>query len=558
MADEREVYELAIEIAGEEKPRQAARDWVELTSAIDRSIAVHGLMESQAGRTGRSVAGAAAVARGGTNNMAMGFQQLAAGLEDLQYSVGGAMNNLSQAVTLFGGPAGLATVATLAGVAVSQLAKHWDEWVTALAPGVANPALKGIEGMTLELAKAKKEMEDLATKTKLSLEELRKFEEAKATVGRLTKKAEEGKELAAITGAPSKAEQEAGAGFREAVAASGGAAALDDLVAGLGAQADEQGKVWNEVDRAMTSVREAAEDLFRAAAQGDADARKRITESLAPNSGFAANIRKSSPEQKAADEAAKKQAADETQYADQAAAEQDRETAEYKRRKATNRKRAEDVAGQLFAGPLGREALAGPVDTGAVRAAMEKLGFSGGTIDRRAGQVQEALRRRADDEARKRAAELGTDLGGGRASLAAEADRRASDERLKRAREAAPGIDELLKDAILGTAQAGGSGAAARDALARQLEGRFGAATARGLAGEAFDKAGAEYDRDLIAGRKLRTSQVVDAAALAGSIQQAVGGQDIPKQQLDKLARIQQVLERMSRRPGQDNVARAG
>jgi hypothetical protein len=615
MATDQEIYEILMRVEGEDKVAA-------LTAEIRKQEdALAGLIRQQGAHSAAARAAASDVVnlrdqlasaekamgglRGGGGNAALGIQQLANGFEDLQYSVGGAMNNMASAATMFGASAALSTGIIFVGIGINQLVKHWDD-------------LAGAFGGTAART-ASEEMEELGKKTKKTADEQARYNELKKQGQLLDAARGASEEVETGHRAVQKTIQELGDfgaegmdKLREGLMATRGGAPgeggldrnapgyealqrqmkLRDQVAEMlksGAYATSPeaeamaGQQLAALDKAIKTGRDEnrkmsadwAEQVIREAIGNQPKGLEKLRDIVASNQAhfppetairlgeawkeFEEANAAYSKRRKERERKARATESTETQYGDQEAAEQDRETAEYRRRKAANRKRAEDVAGQLFAGPLGREALAGTADTGDVRAAMEKLGFSGGTIDRRAGQVQEALRRRADDEARKRAAELGTDLGGGRASLAAEADRRASDERLKRAREAAPGIDELLKDAILGTAQAGGSGAAARDALARQLEGRFGAETARGLAGEAYDKAGAEYERGLVEGRKLRTSQLIDSAAVAGSIQQAVGGgQDIPKQQLDKLARIQQVLERMSQRPGQDNVARAG
>ncbi len=53
--------------------------------------------------------------------------ELSRGLEDLQYGVGGALNNIPQLALAMGGGAGLAGAISLAAVAGAQLYKHWDE-----------------------------------------------------------------------------------------------------------------------------------------------------------------------------------------------------------------------------------------------------------------------------------------------------------------------------------------------------------------------------------------------------------------------------------------------
>jgi len=52
---------------------------------------------------------------------------MAQGLEDLQYGVGGAMNNLSQVAMLMGAGGLVIAGVTLTGIAVNQLVKHWGD-----------------------------------------------------------------------------------------------------------------------------------------------------------------------------------------------------------------------------------------------------------------------------------------------------------------------------------------------------------------------------------------------------------------------------------------------
>jgi hypothetical protein len=100
------------------------------------------------------------VGSGGGGKGAMALNALAQGFEDMQYSVGGAMNNMSNAVSLMGGGAGLVAVTTLAGVAINQLVRHWDEIIPVL--GNTTPILAAANALE-SLSESAGKSETLAT-----------------------------------------------------------------------------------------------------------------------------------------------------------------------------------------------------------------------------------------------------------------------------------------------------------------------------------------------------------------------------------------------------------
>lgn len=114
--------------------QQATRELREMEIEADRlekAIRNVTLAQERMGESTQAIriASGSAAGDGGMfgGRTAMGINQLVQGFEDLQYSVGGAMNNIGSAVMMFGGPAGLIALATAAGIAINQLAKHWDQ-----------------------------------------------------------------------------------------------------------------------------------------------------------------------------------------------------------------------------------------------------------------------------------------------------------------------------------------------------------------------------------------------------------------------------------------------
>lgn len=121
-------------------------------------------MEDVTGRSGR-----------GANNLGLALNAAAQGLEDLQYSVGGAMNNLAQFAMLLGAGGGVVTAVTLAGVAVNQLFRHWDKLFGDEVPTYAD----NVEKLKARL----KELEERPSKLRIDYEEI---DAAKREIDRLT------------------------------------------------------------------------------------------------------------------------------------------------------------------------------------------------------------------------------------------------------------------------------------------------------------------------------------------------------------------------------------
>ncbi len=266
------------------------------------------------------------------NHLGMGINQIAQGLEDLQYGVAGAANNLGAAVQMFGGPAGLVAGLTIAGVAVNQLVKHWDGLQAALGMGVPTPALEGPAKLDAELKKAADRMEELQKKTRLTLGELLEFRKVQQQVAEGKAQQEQEKETKAAVGITSANTDQYVQDYQKAVkAAGGGEFVRSTLAAALERGADDKGKVFDTYSNKSVTPQQAAESLMREAAKGDPDAQRRIQETVAGYSSQGAQIAGAFEEnsdagrkQKAAEDAREKAIKDEVELGKQAQANEEK------------------------------------------------------------------------------------------------------------------------------------------------------------------------------------------------------------------------------------------
>ena len=141
MADES--IGLRLELDNEQQYVSGARRAAEATHQIDTSMQA---VSRNSGRFGLAINAAAQ------------------GLEDLQYSVGGAMNNLSQIAMLMGAGGMVIAGATLTGVAVNQLVRHWGDLMELFGQGHVKTA-----------AEEMKELADATYRTGVQAERLREL-----------------------------------------------------------------------------------------------------------------------------------------------------------------------------------------------------------------------------------------------------------------------------------------------------------------------------------------------------------------------------------------------
>jgi len=294
--------------------------------------------------------------------------------------------------------------------------------------------LTGPELLAENLKKATEAMDELAKKTRLEWYELEKLNKLRGEVKDLKAADAAEKNVASATSALSEGEKAVGSGFGKAVAESGGANAFDEFKGVLNDSKDAKGLVYNEAKGRLTSVDDAARDMFDAALKGDKVSRDAIRKALAGGSRFASNIEAFSPEAAKRDEQI---AADDD--ADIASGEADRKRKKEDRKNARanekaleklyedmdednvqagkrQKKEAIDQAGQLTQG----QGFGGQVDRAFVRNALN----SGGDLKQAAADLVEQItselqgrgmgakdaRVAAEDIAQKHAAKLGDEL----------------------------------------------------------------------------------------------------------------------------------------------------
>ncbi len=483
---------------------------------------------------------------GGTRNSAMALLEFSRGLEDAQYGIAGVLNNLPNMLMYLGIGTGLVGVISIASVAVAQLVKHWDD----LAELFGNSKVE-TEAQAMErLAKATNKTADETAR----LAQLKKGEADRSA------RASREESLASDQ---SDAEQALGQSVRKAVTEGGG---FDSVVAGLAkgtvdarkAAGDyRNGDGTNDTDRmgkARDHLEQQAKDLIDAAINSNDIKKQRAAISTLKSmskdggGGFAAFLDALDPAREKAIEQsglASKKATEKRDLAgDKADDELERNLEAGKRRKADARK----VTDRLDDGPLGALAEQGKLSAAAVERAMKRAGSSPAEIARLAGTVGDQLRRGADGRVKDFAAEHGTDLATARKLMGKErADAEAKGLGLN---PDGPGLPKDNNDARHGAAQAIAAGVAAgmspeqaQASVYRELRGTVGDQQARALAGRGSLAEAGDLFAEQQAGRKKRTSQVIDSAGLADSIQQSVGGQnDTQKQALDELKKSREML----------------
>jgi hypothetical protein len=147
-----------------------------------------------------------------TNKLGLIAIEAGRGLEDLQYGVSGAMNNLARMGEIIGGPAGVTVAITAVTVLISQLARHWPELMNAF------------KDHTID--NLKKDMESLEGHLKRLTDKKYKFEADYAQIEQVTKEIEKLKkataDFEALKNAQTTTQQRIGAGVTEAVVEFGG------------------------------------------------------------------------------------------------------------------------------------------------------------------------------------------------------------------------------------------------------------------------------------------------------------------------------------------------
>jgi hypothetical protein len=108
------------------------------------------------------LAGTLGTATGGTRNLSLALLEGSRGLEDLQYGIGGVVNNVPLFVAALGGSAGAAGAISIVAVGINQLVKNWDSVERLFAETTALPkAADQSKALGKELETATKRMEEM-------------------------------------------------------------------------------------------------------------------------------------------------------------------------------------------------------------------------------------------------------------------------------------------------------------------------------------------------------------------------------------------------------------
>jgi hypothetical protein len=241
------------------------------------------------------------LAGGGMTSLASKMMLVGQFADDMQYGFRAIVNQVPQVAMAFGMGAGLAGGLSVAAVAANQLINNWGQLQGMMGTGIPVPALEGLEKTDARLKEVNKRIDELRGKGRLSLPESGELGNLTAERTRLGTEAAEAREIERITGGASREDAARGAGFNEAVRASGGRTALDELVSALADRVNARGEV-GVVGAEVGTPQRVAEELFRNAARGDAVARESIRRTL-PGSPFAGRIAEMSPETAARREA---------------------------------------------------------------------------------------------------------------------------------------------------------------------------------------------------------------------------------------------------------------
>lgn len=146
----------------------------------------------------------------GMRNAGMSVLMFSQALEDAQYGVRGVMNNIPGLVMALGGGPGLAGVASLATVAISQLIQHWDDLTKLWDQNATQNEAQHFEQLGKAIATTREEMDKM-------VEAEKQLREQRAKLGE-------------VPGAEPAARAK---GFAEAFGKVGGAGAIRDLASAL-------------------------------------------------------------------------------------------------------------------------------------------------------------------------------------------------------------------------------------------------------------------------------------------------------------------------------------
>ncbi len=147
--------------AGTITQTQYTAGWVKLMGQFKENAREAKQLQTSMGSVSQSVGAVSqSAAKGGEKVKDFGRAAYVAsqGLEDLQYGLGGVINNIPQLVMAFGGGAGLTAAISLTAVAINQLVKHWAEINQMFDP-------QAVKGFASGLNTFKEKLQELESKT---------------------------------------------------------------------------------------------------------------------------------------------------------------------------------------------------------------------------------------------------------------------------------------------------------------------------------------------------------------------------------------------------------
>jgi hypothetical protein len=159
----------------------------------------------------------------GTANIGQAALEASRGLEDLQYGIGGVLNNIPPLVMRLGGPAGLAAAISLVAVGAKVLYDHWGDLAGLFEARNPFPTVAGsVEALDAALKKTNTELDDLKKKSSLSNEELERANVLIAEQTRLEAEQAGARDIQKIKETKGKEEVARGASFQELLKQFGG------------------------------------------------------------------------------------------------------------------------------------------------------------------------------------------------------------------------------------------------------------------------------------------------------------------------------------------------
>lgn len=385
---------------------------------------------------------------GGSRNIGLAAIEASRALEDLNFGLVGAINNIPQLVMALGGPAGLTAVIGVLGAAALYLSRNWGGVLDALGVGVPQPALAGIEAIKKELESVNGEMDKLREKTRLTAAEFIKLGQLQGKQQSLRAEADRDAAIGGVFEGKNERQSRVAKGFAEGIREAGltgdaGRSRFGGILSGaIGAAGGNRlGETGTDTEQARKLVELAAEgsqaardEVLRLLSDFGGEAGREIANAITLRSEDL--YRPLDPSQEVgptrqdmeslqADQEARERAEQErVAIRDEEAAlvEQDdaENLAEFRRKRAENQQKADEIASALLGGNLGESIYAGRATEEDVAAAMRAAGFDEGTVGRRSGQVLESATAMADEDIRRRALEGGMTEDQARLMLRAE------------------------------------------------------------------------------------------------------------------------------------------